>query len=293
MVNLNLLKIFAKVSELGSFSKAAEAFKMPKSRVSRAIARLEEELGVQLIRRTTRHSTLTSAGRDFHKRIHLLLQQIEEEVLAISDIGEEVTGRLRITAPEDIAQTLLSDLLALYSLQYPHVEVETIVTNEFLDLGKEDIDLAVRAGRQKDSTLKRRKLFTSRMIMVAAPDYLKEFGRPMVLPDLKKHRLLLFQDIFETQFPSIKIGAGDSATILRSDSFPMLLKLATVGAGVTILPDFFCQRAIESGQLQRIFTQWQGGDSEVNLVFPPSRKMPARTRAFIDLAVGQVSRVRE
>ncbi|WP_372655926.1 LysR family transcriptional regulator, partial [Halobacteriovorax sp.] len=113
-MDLNLLKTFAKVSELGSFTKAAEALKQPKSRVSRAISRLEKELEIGLIRRTTRQISLTSEGKEFYQKIQKLIDKLEEEVEHISDSKKEISGVLRITAPEDLGQSTLLDIIAKY-----------------------------------------------------------------------------------------------------------------------------------------------------------------------------------
>ena len=172
-MDYNLLKTFSKVAELGSFTQAAKVLNHPKSRVSRAISRLENELDVQLIRRTTRKTTLTSSGQEFFHNIHPLLNSINNEITKVSNQQHEMSGTIRITTSQDIGQALVSKVISLYNSKYPNVQFDTIITNDFLDLVKENIDIAIRAGKLKDSTLIQKKFISTHFIIVCSKKYLE------------------------------------------------------------------------------------------------------------------------
>ncbi|WP_127716851.1 LysR family transcriptional regulator [Halobacteriovorax sp. HLS] len=280
--NLNLLKIFCKVSELGSFTKAAKALNMPKSRVSRAIASLELELGTQLIRRTTRQTSLTSAGEEFFISISPLLIRLDQEIQHISEATNEIKGVIRITAPEDMSQTILSDMISKYIEAYPKVEIQSIITNQYLDLAKENIDLALRVGTLKDSNLIQNKLTDVGLILVASNKYLKKYGCPNSLSELEGHRFLSFRDIHTIANSEFMLDSFK--TVITSDSFSMLLRLALDGQGISILPDYYCKSYLESGMLTHILPKWKGKKSPVHIVYSPTKNLPQKVRKFIEIA---------
>ena len=284
MTDLNLIRTFCKLAEFGSFTQAARVLKQPKSRVSRAISRLEEDLGVELVRRTTRQTSLTGAGQKFYQRVQLLISQLDEESNAISETKDEMEGILKVTSPEDIGQSLLSKVVAVFNKKYPKVKIETVLSNEVLDLTKEGIDVAIRAGKLVDSNLKQRRLIEFKMILVASKKYLQTFGRPMSLPDLKRHKLMFFRDFGLEPVLEKRLKSDDLESYLKCDSFSMLLTMALEDGGITVLPEFVAQKYIDLGVLQRVLPMLEGKKAHLHLVFPPSKKMPRRTRAFIDTA---------
>ncbi len=279
-MDLNLLKSFIKLGELGSYTKAAQAMNQPKSRLSRAISRLEEDLGVQLVRRTTRQVGLTTAGRNLYQKTHLLLEKLEEELSDITEEKDEVRGKLRITAPEDMAQTLIANVVAEYTSLYPKVEVETVVTNEYLDLTKENIDIAFRIGKLKDSDLIQKKLMNVYFVMVASEQYLKTFGRP-TYENIEGHNFMAFRG---NDFETLLIRQKGPRNILRCDSFSMLLNLALNNKGITILPNFYAQPYLERGDLMRVFPDWSGAKTSIHMLYAPTKNLPKRTRCFLNLA---------
>lgn len=282
-MNLNLLKSFVKIAELGSLTKAAESLNQPKSRVSRNLAGLEKALGVDLVRRTTRQTSLTASGEEFFQKIAPLLGQIENEILSLADSKDIVQGKLRITAPEDMGETIVSQVLKKYSIKYPLVEVEILITNEYLDLVKENIDIAFRAGKLKDSNLIQRKLTDVDLVFVASKNYLQTFGRPKSLEDFQFHKVMLFSPLVK----ELKRNKDFKTILLKpyisSDSFFFLRNLALANKGITILPDFFAKKFIQSGEMERVVEDFSARSSTVQLVYPPTKNLPSRTREFIRL----------
>ena len=282
-MDLNLLKTFSKVSELGSFTKAAEFLKQPKSRVSRAISRLEEEVGIELIRRTTRRIALTTEGREFYLKIREQIIQLEQEIELINDTKEEISGVLRITAPEDLGQSILLDIIAKYNDLYPNVEVQTILTGDFLDLTKNNIDLAFRVGKLKDSNLIQRSFKDVHFIAIASREYVQSFGIPECLEDLKEHKLLTFRDF---DFNTLEENSSKPVNLkyqINTSSIPMLLSMALNGSGITIVPSFYCEEHVRTGKLIHIFPKWEGPKHTIKVLHTPTGNLSKRTRAFLDL----------
>lgn len=282
-MDLNLLKTFSKVSELGSFTKAAELLKQPKSRVSRAISRLENELGVQLIRRTTRQTTLTNEGQAFYIKIRDILLKLDEEVESVNNAKEEIAGPLRITAPEDLGQTLLLDIFARYNELYPKVEIQAILTSDFLDLTKENIDIAFRVGKLEDSTLIQRSFKDVHFIAVASREYTQRFGVPKSAKDLVEHKLLTFRGSDFNEVASNKGKKIDLKYSINTGSIPMLLNMALNGSGICIIPSFYCEEHVRSGKLIHIFPKWKGPKHTIKVLYTASSNLSKRTRAFLDL----------
>jgi LysR family transcriptional regulator for bpeEF and oprC len=183
------------VSELGSFTKASKVLNQPKSRVSRAISKLERELGVELIRRTTRKVSLTSVGEELYKNITPHLLAIQGELTRISDKSDEMTGKIRITTSDSFAQNILADIISIYNSKYPQVEFEMIITNEYLDLVEENIDLAFRAGKLKDSTLIQKQFIKISFMMVCSKTYIDKHSLITDIKDLNSHKYLSFKPL--------------------------------------------------------------------------------------------------
>lgn len=280
-MDYNLLKTFSKVSELGSFTQAAKVLNQSKSRVSRAIARLENELGVELVRRTTRKTSLTSVGKEFYEKITPHLNEISNELIRVSDKQEEMVGTIRITTADSFAQNTVAQLISEYSSKYPKVKFDMVITNDYVDLVKENIDLAIRAGELKDSTLIQKKFMPTSFILVCSTQYSKKYSLPNTLEELENHKYLSFKPL-ESLF--IKKGIHLNKT-LTTGSLPMLLKMALSGDGITVLPDFLCQKYILSKELIRVVPSWKSKSENVHFVYPPTKNLPKRVKAFIDLAM--------
>jgi LysR family transcriptional regulator for bpeEF and oprC len=279
-MDYNLLKTFTKVAELESFTKAAQFLNQPKSRVSRAISRLENELDVQLIRRTTRKTSLTSSGQEFYENIHPLLNSISKELINISDQQQEMSGTIRVTASQDIGQTLVAKIISEYKSKFPNVFFEVLITNDFLDLTKENIDVAFRAGKLEDSILIQKKFISAHFLIVCSKKYTDKYGCPNSLDDLKDHKFLSFKGL---ERRLLKAETHVKPTVL-TDSFPMVLNMALNGDGVAILPSFLCNEHIENKKLIQIIPTWKSKTENLHMVYPPSKNISHKVRTFIDMA---------
>ena len=282
-MDYNLLKIFGKVAELGSFTKAAKVLNQPKSRVSRAISRLEAELGVHLIRRTTRKTSLTNLGEEFYKKTTPLLNSIQNEIINVTNQQEEMSGLLRITAPQDIGDSLLPQIIAAFNSKYPNVEIQTLITNEILDLTKENIDISFRAGKMQDSSLIQKKLMTASFIAVCSKKYLAQFGQPKVT-DLTNHKFLYFKGLEKNFFEkNVKIEP-----IVTSDSISMLLSLALNDVGITFIPEYICQKELLSGDLIRVLPDLKSQTGHIHILYHSSKNTPVKIKKFIEISTQYV-----
>jgi DNA-binding transcriptional LysR family regulator len=192
VADLNSLVIFAKVVEAKGFSEAARRLKMPLSTVSRRVAELEDQLGVRLLERSTRRLRLTDAGAEVldHAQRGAELSDAIDNV--VSNQLATVAGTLRISAPPNISETLLAPLLSAFQASHPNVRVQVLVTDRYVDLIAEGVDLVFRFGALSDSSLVARKILTYRHQLVASPAYLERVKAPRHPRDLRGHKLLTF-----------------------------------------------------------------------------------------------------
>lgn len=281
-MNYNLLKIFIKVAEFGSFTKAAKQLNQPKSRISRSISRLEEDLKTELIKRSTRSVNLTEAGKNLYQETQGLIHQLEKKVESIAHKSDEISGTLSISAPLDFGENVMPNLICEFTEIYPQINFRILLSDSYLDLMANDIDLALRVGRLKDSALKQKKITDTQLILVASKEYIDLKGRPKSWDEVSGYDLLSFwnenhQDPLEKMYKKYSL----SPTI-RANSFPMLKQLALASKGIALLPDTLCQREMNNRELIRILPTWGHTKSPLQIVFSGSRNLPKKTRAFID-----------
>ncbi|MCA1977960.1 MAG: LysR family transcriptional regulator [Thiobacillus sp.] len=287
-IDPNDLLIFAHVADLGSFSRAAEQLKLPKSSVSRRLAALEQRLGERLLLRTTRRQTLTEFG-------HLLLEharQVVAEVDAVAALSEQrqaaPSGRLRVSMPSDLANLLLADALAGFVVAYPGIRLELDLSPRRVDLLGEGFDVAIRAGNlPDDALLAARHLCKVSIGLYASPGYLTRAGYPHTPEDLVRHDALGLLgrtgDVVRWQlFSGESRWDGTPPVRMAANSPELLIHLACAGAGIAAVPDAFAQPDVHRGRLQRVLPDWHLPGDNVSAVFPGRKLMPAKTRALID-----------
>jgi DNA-binding transcriptional LysR family regulator len=288
-IDPNDLLIFARVAELGSFSRAAERMGLPKSTVSRRLAQLEQRMGERLLLRTTRRQTLTELGLQLLEHARQVLAEVE----AVSSLREQrqatPSGRLRVSMPSDFANLLLTESLAAFVALHPAISLELDLSPRRVDLLGEGFDVAVRMGDLPDDAL----LVASRLALFsrglyASPDYLAEHGTPQSPDELARHtavRLMrgngepegwtLWQG--EQRWDGIPLGR------LSANSPEMLMRLAMASAGIAALPDRYAQPAVRQATLRRVLPGWSLPGSTAWAVYPGRRLMPPKTRALLDM----------
>lgn len=288
-MNLNEIAVFARVVELGSFTRAAEQLGVPKSSVSRAVARLEERLGVRLLARSTRTLRLTDAGIAYHQRITAALGLIDDAEHEVAHLQDAPRGLLRITAPYDAGVGFLAEITARFTARHPGVHVETVLTSRTVDLIAEGFDLALRAGQLRDSSLIARKLGAVESRLFAAPAYLEARGTPDTPADLGRHACLLFRGQNGKARWRLDGPAGavqvEVAGPIGADDLSFVRAAALAGGGIALLPWFLCADDVAAGRLVRVLPAYEQTGAAIYVVHPPGEHLPRRVAVFRDFLI--------
>ena len=289
VIDPNDLLIFARVAELGSFSRAADKVGLPKSSVSRRLAALEQRLGERLLLRTTRRQTLTEFGQQLLEHAKQVVLEVEA-VAALSERRQATpTGRLRVSMPADIANLLLADMLGAFVAMYPDISLELDLSARRVDLLGEGFDVAVRIGAlPDDSLLAARRLSLMSTGVYASPQYLAEHGTPQVPQDLLQHQAVRLLGGTGEPMPWRLVNGEQEWTALPPGRFAanapdLLLRMVLAGTGIGAVPDVFAQADVRRNALVRILPDWCFPRMPISAVFPGRKLMPPKTRVFIEM----------
>ena len=288
MQDLNEIAIFARVVREESFTKAARALGIPKSTVSERVSRLEERLGVRLLERTTRHVRPTAAGAAYYERAARVVAEIEEANAAVTDIHRSPKGLLRVGSPLLFGHAFLGDFVGEFLVTYPEIEVELIVADRRFDVVEEGLDLAIHVLGPIDASLIARNIGSAERMCVASPSYLAHREAPALPKDLLKHSCLVSSNDRRATWTFSKDGRSESVVVqgrYSVNSVQLALNAALRGAGIGVLPAFFCAEALRAGALAPVLAEWSLGRSEIHVVYPGSRHLSARVRLFVDALV--------
>ncbi len=286
-VDLNEVLVFVKVAQAGSFTLAAKQLNMPNSTVSARVSSLEKRLGVTLIQRTTRKLNLTEAGREYFERSLRGLGEIEGAENEVTASQGEARGSLRVTAPAMVGLSMLPEIVTKFLQMYPKVDLELILSDRTVDMVAEGIDLAIRGGDLKDSSLIAKKLGVSYFAPFASPAYLKKSGRPAHPKDLRAHRCLQFTPLgvekwdFTNGKTRVSVAMPGKIVV---DDLNMVKALAASGNGIALLPTFLCGSEAKSGKLVRVLPEWVSNMRPLHFVYPAQKFVTNKLQAFIALA---------
>ncbi len=280
-MNLNDLDTFIAVVEAGTFSATAEKLRVPKSTVSRRVARLEEELGVALLNRASRSFEISDDGRALYDRCAPALRDIADVERDLADSDAAPRGRLCVTTSIDFGTTdYVADLLAAYGERCPEVRVDLQITNRMVDLLEENVDIAFRthvgALPGRDDLVARRICPVS-IGVYASPRYIERFGRPAGMNDLARHRVVAHGTNY--------LAAWPAAPSVTADDYRPVAAILAAGAGIGVLPDFVASPYTARDRLVRVLPDWTVPPATLSVVWLRSRHLAPRVRAFIDLAV--------
>ncbi|WP_233842992.1 LysR substrate-binding domain-containing protein [Dyella sp. 2HG41-7] len=289
MQDLNDLYFFASVVEHGGFSSAGRALGVPKSRLSKRIAQLEDRLGVRLLQRTTRRFVVTEVGERFYGHCRAVLEEARAAQEAVDELRAEPRGIVRVSCPVSIVQTVLAYILPEFMAMYPKLQVRVLSNNRRVDLISEGFDLAirVRAKLDTDANMIVRSFGQSRVLPVASPSLLDTYGRPKHPEDLARLPALSMQEHEGAQIWELIDAKGERVSVevqaqLITGDFAMLLQAARRGIGVTLLPEFVCAPAIDSGELEVVLPEWSAPEGMMHFVYPSRRGMLPGVRALVD-----------
>jgi len=291
MPSLTLLESFATTARLGSFAAAGRRLGVSSSAIGKAIQRLEEELGVTLFQRTTRQLELTEEGRGLLAGLVPALEALDEALTATRDRTERIAGPIVLTVPL-VGYHLVNAQLGVFLARYPEVTMDIRFTDSMVDLVSEGIDLGIRNGPLRDSSLKTRRFRPYRHGLFASPEYLKHWGNP-TLATLDAHDRISFRFSMTGRLQPWLRKDGSvlplSPPRLTVTAIEGARTLAVAGKGMAWLPDFILQDDLAAGRLVRVLEDEIDETGEFFLVWPATRAMPRRLRALIDHLVGSTA----
>ena len=281
------LQAFVAVVETGSFTAAADRLGIAKSAISRRVSGLEERLGAQLLRRTTRRLNLTDSGQSFYEHSARILADLQEAESAVAQEHGELRGNLRVALPLSFGIRHMCEPIAGFSRRHPRVTFDLDLNDRRIDLLQEGVDLAVRIGRLADSSLIAKRLFEARTVVCGSEKYFERHGMPETPDDLRMHQCLVYGNLAE---PSIWVckdknenqHSVDVNVAMKVTSGDFLCAAAIQGLGITLQPTFIAGDAISCGDLVPILTDYQWPVSPAYAVYPPTRHLSYRVREFID-----------
>jgi len=286
--NLNRLEYFVAIAEEGTITAAADRMRISKAVVSKQLQLLEEELGTTLIVRNSRHLNLTETGQSFYEAARASVAQAEEAYEMVRQGRTEPTGNLRITAPLDLGVTYVAPVVAAFRIAHPTVTIDLTLSDTRFDPVEARFDIAYRVGWLADSSNVARKLAGFQQIAVAAPELVERIGRPGLPIALEEFPFIEHRALSNPLSWQFSNAAGETSDvqmipILRADVTPAIKAMTLQGAGVSILPDFFVKKEIESGTLVRLVPDWRLPSGGIHAVYPPTQFRSAATKRFAEL----------
>lgn len=289
MQDLNDMLYFAEVVERGGFAAAGRTLGIPKSRLSRRVAELENRLGVRLMQRTTRKLSLTQAGEAYLRHCQVMRDAALAAADAVAEVQTEPRGTIRVSCPVTLAQTVLGELMPEFLHRCPLVHVEMQVSNRSVNLVEEGVDVAlrVRASLDDSGSMVVKRLDRSRQILVASPGLLERQGTPATLADLQ-HLDSMAMSAVDGQYTLLLQGPEGQEHRLQlqpryvADDLLTLKFAALAGSGMCWMPDYMCHEELTEGRLVHLLPDWAPPPGIVHAVFPSRRGLAPAVRHFLD-----------
>ncbi|MBP6404128.1 MAG: LysR family transcriptional regulator [Ramlibacter sp.] len=282
--------VFAGVADAGSFVGAADALGMSKAAVSRHVSDLEQRLGVRLMQRTTRKLSLTPEGEVFLSRCRDILASIEASEAELSTRTASASGLLKVSVPVSFATRHLAPLWSDFLAAHPRLTLDVQLADRVVDLVDEGFDLAVRIARLPDSSLVSRKLASTRLVLCAAPSYLRRRGTPRHPDDLAAHDVIGYS-LLATPGQWLLQGPGGPVTVktkprLWTNNGDTSVAAAVRGAGIDLQPTFLIADELASGRLVEVLPGWQAAELGIYAVYPSRKFVLPKVRALVDFLAG-------
>ena len=286
MHDINDMLFFAAVVKARSFSEAARRLVVSKSRMSKAIARLETELGVRLLHRSTRSLSLTEIGEAYFEHCERILEELAQANMTVSRLQQEPRGKLRISAPVAFSTMHVASALPDFMMQYPDLTVDLTLNDRFVDLIEEGYDLALRITSVPGQNLVARQLAPIRRKICASPAYLARAGMPLLPTDLIQHNCLDYTFLNTQGLWHLKNADGIVAIpvsgSLRINDDEALSQAVLGGLGLALLPTFIVGRDLQAGRLVEVLPGYVSTEFFIYAVHLPNRQLPLKVRAFIN-----------
>ena len=285
-------RMFVAVMETGSFTAAADRLGTSSGQASKLVSKLESELGVRLLNRTTRAVSATEAGKAYFDRLRPLLDEFDSLDASIRDASHAPRGRLRLTAPLTFGAMELAPTLNEFALRYTEIELDVSFSDRVVTLVDEGFDMAVRVGRPSDSSLIARKLCDVRIVVVGSPAYLSRRGEPQTLDDLATRDCIIDTNFKEPDRWPFRNGGGNPIAVpvsgrLRYSNAEACLNAAEAGLGLACVPSFVAGDALRAGRVRRVLQSFETEPYAVYALYPHSRHLAAKVRVLVDFLVAR------
>lgn len=290
------LRLFIRVVETGSFSKASTDLGLTQPTATKHVAALEKRLGARLLHRSTRGVTPTEVGAAYYDQCKLIARQLEDADNLAALMQSRVRGTLRISTSVAFGRRVLVPMVLRFMQQHPELQVELSFEDRYVNLVEHGIDLAIRMGRLADSSLGARYLGTNHWVLVGAPSYLQHHGTPTTPGELTGHAALIYSTVQGDDLWHFTGSQGDAPPRplavpvrgpLRSNSLSALLAAARAGMGLAVLPRYVAQESLRAGQVLPLLPGWALPAQEMHAVYPSPRWVPTKVSGFVDWLQGQ------
>jgi LysR family transcriptional regulator for bpeEF and oprC len=293
------MRTFARVAELSSFTKAADALELSRAVVSTQIAELERHLGVRLFHRTTRRVTLTPDGTEYFERSRRILSEVSAADEAVMRTKQRPQGRLRVDVPVAFGRHLLMPALAQFTARYPELSLEVQYNDRVVDLVQEEVDVAVRVAAVRDPNLVERRVCHTRVVTCASPDYIARFGAPETPEQLSQHRLIGTLSSSSGRPGPWVFQRGTSRRTLKLpfalafNAHEATVSAAARGVGIVQSVDVLVAEALARRRLEIVLPDWSSVGKHMSIVYPVAHRGSIKVRAFADFAAGLLMQMRD
>ncbi len=287
------IRLFIRVVETGSFSKASADMGITQPTASKHVAALEARLGARLFHRSTRGVTPSEVGAAYYDKCKLIARELEEADNLAALMQSRVQGSLRISTSVAFGRRVLTPLVLKFMQQHPGLHIELSFEDRYVNLVEQGIDLAVRMGRLADSSLGALTLGHNPWVLVAAPAYLAEHGTPQAPADLARHAALIYSSVQGDERWSFTGAAGAAVSVgvkgpLRSNNLSALLAAVRQGMGVAVLPRYVAHDSVQTGAVHTLLPQWALPGQDMHAVYPSPRLVPAKVSGLASWLQGQL-----
>jgi DNA-binding transcriptional LysR family regulator len=292
MDRLQVMHMFVRVVETGSFSKAAREFSTTQPTVSKQIAATEERLKVRLLNRNTRGVSLTESGALYYEKCKIIVRETEEADNIVRLRQSQAQGMLRIGTSVAFGRRVIVPLALDFMKRHPQVQLDLSFEDRYTDLVSQGLDVAVRMGKLADSSLGARYLGANPWVMVAAPRYLKKYGTPKKPRDLSGHAALIYSSVLGDDVWRLISPKGDAVTVpvagrLRSNNLSAVLAAARNGLGIAAMPRYVAADSLASGQVLEVLADHSLPEQEIHAVFPSPKLVPGKVQALVAYLQGR------
>lgn len=282
--------MFVAVMETGSFTVAAERLGTSSGQASKLVSRLENELGVRLLSRTTRAISPTEAGQAYFDRLRPLLEEFDNMDAAVRDKSGAPRGRLRLTVPLTFGTTEIVPGLNEFASKFPEIELDVSFSDRMVNLIDEGFDMAIRVGRADDSSMIVRKLCDVRIVIVGSQTYLKRRGEPKKPSDLAHFDCIIDTNFREPNRWPLRNAGGTPIDVavggrLRYSNAEACLNAAEAGLGLACVPSFIAGKALRAGRTRRVLQAFETEPYTVHALYPHSRHLATKVRVLVDFLV--------